>query len=170
MFKLIYKGRVGESGFKCAIYPLCVILKRPWHFCSATFRLFLAIRSLWLRLACLPLANSGKQLTWNGEWRKLWKIGGGVKQRIGEIQECLRDTSSQGRPRIALGERSLVWRLNLNRDNKSSRWSHSHFPKAPPGDEENDFQFGFEIDTSNLKRIYFFCNFQLHVWLVFSTT
>ena len=32
-------------------------------------------------------------------------------------------------------------------------------PKAPPGDEENDFQFEFEIDTSNLKRIYFFCNF-----------
>ena len=29
MFKLIYNGRAGESGFKCAIYPLCVILKRP---------------------------------------------------------------------------------------------------------------------------------------------
>ena len=66
MFKLIYKGRAGESGFKCAIYPLCVIcviLKRPCHFwlIRTTFRLFFPIRSLWLRFACLPLSeNSGK--------------------------------------------------------------------------------------------------------------
>ena len=43
MFKLIYKGRVRESGFKCAIYPLCAILKRPWHFwlIAARFSTFL---------------------------------------------------------------------------------------------------------------------------------